>query len=76
VSWETNYSNDGFIRLDTGWVRISRIESIVPDEKRWGATASGKDLFRITITLISGATFTHLTTNIEKFMQTIAGVGS
>lgn len=62
-------SGDGFIKLDGGWVRMSRIESIRPETKRWGVTASGKDLYRVTVTLISGAEFHHLTSDVERLVE-------
>ena len=63
---------DGFIQLDEGWVRMSRIESIRPEAKPWGVTASGKDLYRVTVTLISGAEFHHLTSDVERLIKAAA----
>lgn len=70
--WESG-PGDSFIKLDSGWVRTSRVEAVTVDDKRWGTTASGKDLFHVRVGLISGATFTHKTTDVEKLMRAIAG---
>lgn len=71
--WESGPS-DGLLHLDSGYVRISRIESVVIDEKRWGVTAKGSDVWRATVTLIGGATFTTKTTNRDRLVKLCAGV--
>lgn len=71
--WESEQS-DGLLELETGWVRMSRIESIVIDSKRWGVTGGGKDLYLATVTLISGATFTHKTSDPKGFVRLAAGI--
>lgn len=70
--WESGPA-DGLLQLDTGLVRISRIESVVIDEKRWGVTSQGSDVWRATVTLIGGAIFTTKTTDTERFLNLCAG---
>lgn len=72
-NWESG-PKDGLLQLDTGYVRISCIESVVIDEKRWGVTSKGNDVWRATVTLIGGATFTTKTTDTERFISLCAGV--
>lgn len=64
---------DSMFKIGNAWVRSSRIESVAVDDKRWGVTASGKDLFMTTVTLFSGATFQHKVTDVEAFIKRIIG---
>lgn len=70
--WESG-PVDGFVKTDAGWIRISRVESVQGDDKRWGVTAKGKDVFRLEITMISGAKFSHLTTDVGHFIRRLTG---
>lgn len=70
--WESS-PTDGFIKVDDAWVRTSRVESVSVDPKRWGTTGAGKDLFKVSVRLIGGATFSHLTTDTERFVKAIIG---
>ena len=76
MTWETLSANDGFLKLDNSWVRMSRIESFVTDDKRWGTTSKGEPLYSTTVTLISGATFKVLVKDPDALVRSVVGAES